>query len=83
VIEVSDTTLSEDREGKRRIYAQARIPIYWILNLQESILEEYTQPKAGRVPGYKLRRDYTAGRQVPLIINGVKVAEIPRHELMP
>ena len=45
VIEVSDATLERDRTMKKRIYANAGIPIYWILNLRERRLEVYTQPK--------------------------------------
>jgi Uma2 family endonuclease len=45
VIEVSDATLERDRTMKKRIYANAGIPIYWILNLRERQLEVYTQPK--------------------------------------
>jgi Putative restriction endonuclease len=57
VIEVADTTLEFDREVKGRIYAQPPLPVYWVLNLQENILEEYSLPKGGRVPEYKQRRD--------------------------
>ncbi|MDX2140024.1 MAG: Uma2 family endonuclease, partial [Chloroflexota bacterium] len=31
VIEVSDVTLRTDRTLKQRIYAKARIPVYWLL----------------------------------------------------
>ncbi len=44
VIEVSDATLDRDRTIKQRIYARARIAIYWILNLRDRQLEVYTQP---------------------------------------
>ena len=83
VIEVADTTLAEDRGPKKRIFARSRIAIYWILNLQDSILEVYSQPKGGRIPTYKQRRDYTAGQLVPLVIDGVEIVQIPRHLLMP
>jgi Uma2 family endonuclease len=45
VIEVSDTTLAYDRTVKARIYAGAAVEEYWILNLNERVLEVYTQPK--------------------------------------
>jgi len=45
VIEVSDATLESDRTLKKRIYAKAGIPIYWILNLSNRQLEVYTEPK--------------------------------------
>ena len=35
VVEVSDATLQRDRTLKLRVYANARITSYWMLNLQE------------------------------------------------
>lgn len=45
VIEVSDSTLKFDRETKKRIYAEAGIVEYWLVNLEENTLEVYTKPK--------------------------------------
>jgi Uma2 family endonuclease len=44
VVEVSDATLERDRTTKKRIYASAGIPCYWIVNLQEMCAEVYTDP---------------------------------------
>jgi Uma2 family endonuclease len=49
VIEVSDTTLSYDRETKGSLYAAAGIPEYWILNLVDRQLEMHRAPSA--LPG--------------------------------
>ncbi len=55
IIEVSDTTLSLERDRKMRLYARSGIAEYWILNLDEARLEVYREP-AGEA--YKTRRDY-------------------------
>lgn len=39
VIEVSNTTLSFDREVKYALYAEAGIPEYWIINTEEEQIE--------------------------------------------
>ena len=44
VVEVSDSTLRDDRGLKRQIYAHARIPEYWIINLIDQQLEVYQRP---------------------------------------
>ncbi len=44
LVEVSDTTLARDRGSRKRIYARARIPVSWIINLQERQIEVYTEP---------------------------------------
>lgn len=47
VIEVSLSTLSEDRE-MANIYAEALIPEYWLFNLNNSTVEVYIKPQNGR-----------------------------------
>lgn len=44
VIEVSDTTLAQDRSLKVPLYAKASIPEIWIVNLLEERLEVYRPP---------------------------------------
>jgi Uma2 family endonuclease len=44
IVEVSDTTLLYDRTTKAGLYARAGIPEYWILNLNDRVLEIHRQP---------------------------------------
>ncbi len=44
VIEVADTTLVKDRGVKLAAYARAKIVEFWIVNLQEYVIEVYTNP---------------------------------------
>jgi Uma2 family endonuclease len=46
VIEVADTSLRFDRDTKGPLYAEAGIPEYWILNLNDDALEVYRDPGA-------------------------------------
>jgi Uma2 family endonuclease len=46
IVEVADTTLPYDRERKARLCAQAGIPEYWIVNLQDLCLEIHRHPAA-------------------------------------
>jgi Uma2 family endonuclease len=83
VIEVADSSLADDRETKGRVYARARLPVYWIINPVDSRLEAYTQPRAGKSPAYRRRRDFGAEEVIPLVIAGQEVALIPVRELLP
>ncbi len=58
VVEVSDSTLPLDREHKRRLYARAGIPEYWIVNLAERCLEIYRNPigSPGQPASYQIAR---------------------------
>jgi Uma2 family endonuclease len=83
LIEVADSSLLEDRRDKGLIYARARIPVYWIVNIRDSCIEVYTLPTAGRAPRYRQQRDFRRGESLPLILNGQKVAQIAVDELLP
>ena len=43
-IEVADSTIRYDREDKRSAYARNGLRDYWILNLEENVLEVYRDP---------------------------------------
>lgn len=44
VVEISDSTLVQDRLTKSRIYAGAAIPEYWIVNLRDRVVEWHADP---------------------------------------
>jgi Uma2 family endonuclease len=81
LVEVSETTLSQDRGKKRTAYARAGIPVYWIVNLVDRQVEVYTRPaKAGR---YRSRKDYKPGQQIPVVIAGQQLPPIPVDDILP
>lgn len=45
-VEVADSSLPQDRLTKSRIYAQAAVPDYWIVNLRQRVVEWYRDPDA-------------------------------------
>jgi Uma2 family endonuclease len=84
VIEVADTTLTGDRVDKGRIYAQAGIPCYWIVNLVDRQIEVYTAPSsAGTAPAYAHRQDFHAADDVALTLDGKAIAKIAVVDLLP
>jgi Uma2 family endonuclease len=83
LIEVADATLSRDRHEKGRLYARARIPIYWIINLVDRWIEVYTDPDAAaNPPAYRTRTDYRPGEQVSVVLDGQTVAMMPVADLL-
>jgi Uma2 family endonuclease len=48
LVEVSDTTLKTDRTIKVPLYAEAGVPEVWIVNLEEDVIEVYTQPEGSQ-----------------------------------
>jgi Uma2 family endonuclease len=82
VIEVADSTLKRDRTVKQRIYASASIPVYWILNLQDRVLEVYTNPVADE-KRYAERTDHDEKALLPLVIDGKEIAQLAIKDLLP
>src|SRR5262249_30418397 len=84
VIEVSDATLKRDRGLKKRIYARAGIPVYWIINLIENQIEVYTGPGGeAEAPDYQQRQDYFLDDEIPVIIEGREVGCLAAREILP
>ncbi|MGQ0571252.1 MAG: Uma2 family endonuclease [Armatimonadota bacterium] len=78
VVEVADTTLEFDRARKLAMYAAARIPEYWIVNLVDRMLEVYREPQGS---GYRTTRPYGPGDAVAP--HKAPVAEIRVADLLP
>jgi Uma2 family endonuclease len=83
LIEVADSTLLNDRIEKARLYARAKIQIYWIVNIPEMHIEVYTDPRGGRSPAYRRRQDYGIDESVPLVLGTQVIAHLPVRQLMP
>lgn len=47
IVEVSDSSLRHDRGVKRRLYAKAGVPEYWIVNLVDDVIEVHLEPVDG------------------------------------
>jgi Uma2 family endonuclease len=83
VVEVADSSLSEDRGEKLKIYARARIPTYWIVNLIDRQVEIYTLPRGGKTPSYRLRQVIAPDKLIPVVLNGELVAEFRVSDVLP
>ncbi len=82
VAEISDSSLQIDRKLKLRLYAQARIPVYWIVNLIDNRLEIYSDPFGdGDAATYRQHTDYQPTDEAPVVIDGQEVARLALSEL--
>jgi len=71
IIEVADTSLDYDREKKIPLYAKAKVPEVWIINLLEDIIEIYQQPDEERKE-YTLVQKRKKGEISPLRLKDIK-----------
>ena len=81
VIEVADSSLSIDRTTKQRLYATAGIPLYWVINLPESLVEVFELPDsaAGK---YARHTAYPMGQTISWGISPQQCLEIPVTDLL-
>jgi len=85
VVEVADSTLADDRKDKGNLYARARVPEYWIVNLVDRVLEVYRDPRpdASASYGWSFRsvQSLHAGEHVSPL--AAPTARIPVADLLP
>ena len=84
VVEVADTSLRGDQTVKKNIYARARIPVYWIVNLVDRQIEVYTEPSGpAEQPDFDQCEIYREGDEVSVVIRGQAVGKIAVKDLLP
>lgn len=84
VVEVADSSLSQDRGLKKRIYARAGIVEYWIVNLIDQQIEVYSNP-TGPIdqPAYQQRLVFQPGESVPVKLGGVDLGAVAVSQVLP
>lgn len=80
VVEVANTSLTRDTHDKARVYAQNRVPIYWVVNLPFRAVEVFSDPLGD---GFQRRDVYRTGSDVPYILDGQTLTAVPVAEVMP
>jgi Uma2 family endonuclease len=79
IVEVAYSSLAEDR-AMVAVYGRSGIPIYWILNLVDRLVEVYSCPQPD---GYATRIDYQSGQHVPVVLDGMAFGQIAVDNLLP
>lgn len=84
LIEVADSSLMFDRITKRRIYAAAGIPEYWIVNLIQRQIEVYREPMGDlQTAAYRSLETFLAAEAVALNLAGHICGEIAVASVLP
>jgi Uma2 family endonuclease len=84
VAEVAETSLAYDRDEKQQIYAEARLPVYWIINIVDRQVEVYTDPTGpAALPTYRRRQTFGENDVVPVVLDGQQVGQIAVRDLLP
>ena len=78
-VEVADSRLREARD-LIPVYGGGGIAVYWIINLVDRQVEVYSRPDK---TGYKTRKDFKPGQQIPVTIGGRRLRPIAVDDLIP
>jgi len=84
VVEVADSSYADDRTIKGWLYAKAKIPVYWIVNITKRQVEVYRDPMgAGAKASYRTVEIYAEDAAVPVLIAGVEVGRVIVRDILP
>jgi len=84
IIEVSSSSLLRDRNEKARIYARANVACYWIVNIEEGVVEVYSRPTASAsLPRFEGREVFKLGDAIPLVLDGSELGRIAVADILP
>ena len=83
VVEVAESSLARDRK-KARLYANAGVPVYWIVNLVDRQIEVNLRPAgSSESTGYQPTAVHRPGNVVPVIIDDETVGALRVEDLLP
>lgn len=77
IVEVAESSLSLDRALKGSLYARARVPEYWIVNLVDRALEVHRDPAADAAARYGWRYTTVATLRVGETVTSLSAPDSP------
>lgn len=84
IVEVAESSLARDRSIKKRIYARAKVPVYWIVNLVDRCVEVYTNPSGPTEnPDYEPPQVYGETDHEPVVLDGREIGQIEVRAILP
>jgi Uma2 family endonuclease len=81
VFEVANSSLRTDRRTKLRLYAEASIPLYFIVNLKDNLIEVHSEPISNE-SRYGQRVEYVPGETLEVAIGDIGSLSIIVQELL-
>lgn len=84
IVEVAESSLARDRGVKRRAYARAGLPTYWLVELVARQVEVYTDPSGpAEVPDYRTKHTLGPDDELTVVLDGREVGRIAVRDILP
>jgi Uma2 family endonuclease len=80
VVEIADAALDRDRIVKKKIYAAAGIPCYWLIDVNRRRLEVYSDPTGF---DYVRSATYEEHERVVVLMDGAQAGSVLVSDLLP
>ena len=80
VVEVADSSLRRDRGIKKRIYARAGIPVYWLIDLTSRTVDVYTGPQGS---DYAVRQVLEPSHELLFSLDGQLLGRVAVSQILP
>jgi Uma2 family endonuclease len=83
VVEIAEASAVLDWGFRTRMYARARIPVYWVISLTKHQVEVFTQPSGpAEQPDYGQRQVFGVADTVPVVIDGKEIGTVSVAEFL-
>ena len=84
VIEVTETSQDTDRGRKYRGYAASKLPVYWIVDLVNRVVEVHSKPTgSGDEACYDAVEVFDETREIALVLGGQEYGRIAVRDILP
>ena len=84
VVEVADSSLSDDTGEMLREYARGGIAIYWVVNIPNQRIDVYSRPAGpAERPRFESCQSFGPEDEVPVILDGREVGKIAVKDVLP
>jgi Uma2 family endonuclease len=86
VVEVSDSSVAVDSGDVLQAFAEAAIPVYWVVNIPAGTIDVYSTPSGpceSGIPHYADCHRFGPDDEVPLVLDGREVGRIAVKDVLP
>jgi len=83
IVEVCHHSRNADYRGKTRLYAEAGVPLYWIVDLHERKLTARSEPRRTSPPSYARLATFSEDESAPVVLDGREIGRIAVRDLLP
>ena len=83
IVEVCHHSRNADYRGKARLYAEAGVPLYWIVDLHERKLVACSEPRQAASASYARLATFGEGESAPVVLDGREIGRIAVSDLLP